>query len=68
MEGDEEVGPAAGELATATMAQIKIDRERLRKLWVGLTETEFVIRRGQVAYLESTALLAASASLFAIRK
>jgi hypothetical protein len=42
------------------MAQIAADRERLRKLWIGLNETEMVIRRGQLAYLESTELLAGS--------
>lgn len=49
-------GPAAAELAAATMAQIQMDRERLKK------QTELVIRRGQLAYLESTELLTASKS------
>jgi hypothetical protein len=39
------------------MVQIALDRERLRRLWVGLNQTESVIRRGQLAYLESTELL-----------
>jgi hypothetical protein len=57
MESDEEIIFVAAQLATATMAQIAADRERLRKLWIGLNETEMVIRRGQLAYLESTELL-----------
>ena len=62
MESDEDIGLAATELAAATMAQIHIDRERLTKLWIGLNRTELVIRRGQLAYLESTELLSASKS------
>ena len=60
MQSDEEIGPVAAELALATMAQIQKDREQLRKLWIGLNRTELVIRRGQLAYLESTELLIAS--------
>lgn len=58
MESDEEITFVAAQLATATMAHIAADRERLRKLWLGLNDTESVIRRGQLAYLESTELLA----------
>lgn len=57
MESDEVIAFVAAQLATATMAQIASDRERLRKLWVGLNQTESVIRRGQLAYFESTELL-----------
>ena len=57
MEFDDRMDFAAGQLAVATLAQIESDRERLRKLWVGLNEAESVIRRGQNAYLESTELL-----------
>jgi len=41
------------QLAAATRAQVALARERLRKLWMGLNDTESLIRRGQVAYLES---------------
>jgi len=56
MESDDDDALAA--LAAATMVQIAADRERLRRLWTGLSFTESVIRRGQLAYLESTELLA----------
>jgi hypothetical protein len=56
MESDEEM-PLAAQVAVATKAQIAADRERLRRLWTGLNLTESVIRRGQLAYLESTTLL-----------
>jgi hypothetical protein len=56
MQFDEEIAFTA-RLATATLAQIRSDRERLRKLWAGLNQTESVIRRGQLAYMESTELL-----------
>jgi hypothetical protein len=49
MESDEVIASAVAQLATATMAQIASDRERLKKLWVGLNQTESVIRRGQLA-------------------
>ena len=49
---------SAAQIAAATKAQIAADRERLRRLWTGLSLTELVIRRGQLAYLESTELLA----------
>lgn len=62
------VWPVAAELAAATMAQIQMDRERLKKLWTGLNEAELVIRRGQLAYLESTELLSASKNSGAIGK
>jgi hypothetical protein len=55
MESDDDDALAA--LAAATMVQIAADRERLRRLWTGLSLTESVIRRGQIAYLESTELL-----------
>jgi hypothetical protein len=54
---DDRMDFAAGQLAAATLAQIESDRERLRKLWIGLNEAESVIRRGQLAYLESMELL-----------
>ncbi len=57
MEFDEEIAFAAAKLAVATTVQIAADRERLRQIWVGLNHTESVIRRGQLAYLESTELL-----------
>ena len=57
MEFDNRIDFAAGQLAAATLAQIESDRDRLRKLWIGLNEAESVIRRGQVAYVESTELL-----------
>jgi hypothetical protein len=56
MQFDEEIAFTA-RLATATLAQIRSDREHLRKLWTGLNQTESVIRRGQLAYIESTELL-----------
>ncbi len=58
----------AGKLAAATMAQIASDRERLRQLWLGLNQTESVIRRGQLAYLESTELLSAGNDWAALGK
>ncbi len=58
----------AGKLAAATMAQIASDRERLRQLWLGLNQTESVIRRGQLAYLESTELLSAGNGWAALGK
>jgi hypothetical protein len=57
MASNEESDFKASQLATVTLDQIALDRERLRRLWVGLNETESVIRRGQLAYLESTGLL-----------
>lgn len=48
---DDEIVEA--QLVAATRAQVALDRERLRKLWIGLNQTESVIRRGQAAYLES---------------
>jgi hypothetical protein len=57
MESEDEIEFAAAQVATATVAQIASDRERLRRLWAGLSQTELVIRRGQLAYLESTKLL-----------
>lgn len=57
MESDDDNALAA-QVAAATKAQIAADRERLRRLWTGLSLTESVIRRGQLAYLESTELLA----------
>lgn len=56
MESDDNA--LAAQVAAATKAQIAADRERLRRLWTGLSLTESVIRRGQLAYLESTELLA----------
>jgi hypothetical protein len=56
MESDEEIVLAA-QIAAVTKAQIASDRERLQRLWAGLNLTESVIRRGQLAYLESTELL-----------
>ena len=47
----------AAQAAAATKTQIAADRERLRRLWTGLNLTETVIRRGQLAYFESTELL-----------
>jgi hypothetical protein len=52
----------------ATRAQVALDRERLRKLWIGLSQTESVIRRGQIAYLESTELLSRGERWIALRK
>ena len=57
MESDDDNALAA-QVAAATKAQIAADRERLRRLWTGLSLTESVIGRGQLAYLESTELLA----------
>ena len=57
MESGKEDEIDEAQLAAATRAQVALDRERLRKLWIGLSQTESVIRRGQVAYLESTELL-----------
>ena len=57
MESDEEIEYAAAQLAAATLEQIATHRERLRRLWVGLNQTESVIRCAQIAYLESTELL-----------
>ncbi|HEV2625935.1 MAG TPA: hypothetical protein VGV62_12640 [Xanthobacteraceae bacterium] len=57
MESDEEIELAASQVAAATMAQILSDRDRLRRLWMSLNQTETVIRRGQLAYIESTNLL-----------
>ena len=57
MESDEEIEFVAAQLAAATMAQIQSDRDRLRRLWMSLNQTETVIRRGQLAYIESTDLL-----------
>ena len=57
MESDEEIELAAVKLTAAAMAQIASDRERLRRLWLGLGHTESVIRRGQLAFLESAELL-----------
>jgi len=57
MEFDNRMDFVAGQLAAATLAQIDSDRERLRKLWISLNEAESAIRRGQLAYLESTEFL-----------
>jgi hypothetical protein len=57
MDFDQRMDFAAGQLAAATLAQIASDRERLRKLQLSLIEAELVIRRGQLAYLESVELL-----------
>ena len=57
MESDEEIKFVAAQLAAATMAQIQSDRDRLQRLWTSLNQTETVIRRGQLAYIESTDLL-----------
>jgi hypothetical protein len=56
------------QLVAATRAQVALDRERLRKLWMGLSQTESVIRRGQIAYLESTELLSRGERWIALRK
>jgi hypothetical protein len=56
------------QLVAATRAQVALDRERLRKLWMGLSRTESVIRRGQVAYLESTELLSRGERWITLRK
>ncbi len=68
MASDEEFEFGAVRLAAATIAQIAADRERLRQLWLGLNQTESVIRRGQLAYLESTDLLSAGNGRLAIGK
>jgi hypothetical protein len=68
MQSDEEGEFIEAQLAAATRSQIAIDRERLRKLWVGLNQTESVIRRGQVAYLESTELLSRGDRRIVLRK
>ncbi len=57
MESDEEIEFVAAQLAAAAMAQIQSDRDHLRRLWMSLNQTETVIRRGQLAYIESTDLL-----------
>ena len=49
MESDEELEFAAAQVAAVTMAQIQSDRDRLRRLWMSLNQTETVIRRGQLA-------------------
>ena len=63
---DDEIVEA--QLVAATRAQVALDRERLRKLWIGLSQTESLIRRGQVAYLESTELLSRSDRWVTLRK
>ncbi len=68
MESDEEIEFGAVKLAAATLGQIASDRERLRQLWLGLNLTESVIRRGQLAYLESTELLSRGNSWAVIGK
>jgi hypothetical protein len=56
------------QLVAATRAQVALDRERLRKLWMGLSRTESVIRRSQVAFLESMELLSRGERRIALRK
>jgi hypothetical protein len=68
MESGKEDESVEAQLAAVTKAQIAVDRERPRKLWIGLSQTESVIRRGQVAYLETTELLSRSDSWIPFRK
>jgi hypothetical protein len=68
MEPGKEDEIVEAQLAAATRAQIALDRERLRKLWISLNQTESVIRRGQLAYLESTELLSRSDRWMVLRK
>ncbi len=68
MESGEDNEIVEVQLVAATRAQVALDRERLRKLWIGLNRTESVIRRGQVAYLESTELLSRDDRWIALRK
>ncbi len=68
MASDEEFEFGAVRLPAATIAQIAADRERLRQLWLGLNQTDSVIRRGQLAFLESTELLSAGNGWPAIGK
>jgi hypothetical protein len=68
MDSDNDIDSVEAQLVAATRAQVAIDLERLRKLWIGINQTGSVIRRGQVAYLESTELLSRGDRWIALRK